>query len=138
MKTLHGGARRDSATLFSMSAFAKLPDLGPLPIWDGVVCRSVQGKHITMAVVELQPNSIVPQHQHPNEQVGLVLQGTLTFTIGGERRHLGKGDTYVIPGDVPHDVVTGPDGAVVLDVFTPLRSDWARFTATAPCAPIWP
>jgi quercetin dioxygenase-like cupin family protein len=124
-------------TIF-MSAFAKLPDLGPLPIWDGVRGRAVQGQHITMAVVELEPRSIVPQHQHPNEQLGLVLKGTLTFTIGGEQRHLAPGDMYAIPANVPHDVVTGPDGAVVVDIFSPVRSDWAKFEPTAPCAPSWP
>ena len=121
-----------------MSAFAKLSDIGPLPIWNGVVGRAVQGEHITMAVVELEPDSVVPQHHHPNEQLGVVLKGTLTFTIGGERRHVAAGDTYVIPGDVPHDVVTGPEGAVVLDVFSPVRADWGRFLPEAPRPPQWP
>ena len=121
-----------------MTAFAKLADLGPLPIWNGVLGRAVQGSQITMAVVELEPHSLVPEHQHPNEQLGLVLQGTLTFTIGGERRELGPGDTYVIPANVPHDVVTGPGGAVVLDVFSPVRADWSQFTPVAPQAPRWP
>jgi quercetin dioxygenase-like cupin family protein len=121
-----------------MSAFAKLADLGPLPIWNGVTSRAVEGAHITMAVVELAPNSLVPEHQHHNEQLGLVLQGSLTFTIGGERRELMPGDAYVIPGNVKHDVVTGPQGAVVLDVFSPVRADWSRFTAAPPQTPRWP
>jgi quercetin dioxygenase-like cupin family protein len=121
-----------------MSTFAKLSDLNVLPIWDGVVCRAVQGDRVTMAVVELEPNSVVPQHQHPNEQLGLVLKGRMTFTIGGEKREVAAGDTYCIPGNVPHEVVTGPDGAVVLDVFSPIRADWSRFEAAAPRPPLWP
>jgi quercetin dioxygenase-like cupin family protein len=121
-----------------MTTFAKLSELGPLPIWNGVLGRAVQGANITLAVVELEPNSIVPEHQHPNEQLGLVLTGTLTFTIGGQARDLVPGDTYVIPGNVPHDVVTGPGGAVVLDVFAPVRADWARFEPLAPSPPRWP
>jgi quercetin dioxygenase-like cupin family protein len=121
-----------------MSAFAKLSELGPLPIWNGVLCRAVEGANITMAVVELEPKAVVPEHQHPNEQIGVVLQGSVTFTIGGERRDLVVGDTYVIPGNVPHDVVTGPSGAVVVDVFAPVRADWARFEPTAPSRPLWP
>jgi hypothetical protein len=38
-----------------MSAFAKLPELGPLAIWTGALARAVQGTHITMAVVERRP-----------------------------------------------------------------------------------
>ncbi len=121
-----------------MSAFAKLSELCPLPIWNGVNGRAVEGANITMAVVELEPKAVVPEHQHPNEQLGLVLLGSLTFTIGGERRDLVPGDTYVIPGNVPHDVVTGPSGAVVLDVFSPVRADWARFERGTPTRPNWP
>ncbi len=121
-----------------MSAFAKLADLRPLPIWDGVMGRSVQGAHITMGVLELEPNSVVPEHQHVNEQLGMVLEGTMTFTIGGERKDLGAGDTYTIPANVPHGVVTGPKGAVVIDVFSPVRADWARLTPGTPQPPRWP
>lgn len=121
-----------------MSAFARLSDIRTLPIWNGVLGRAVQGEQMTLAVVELDPDSVVPEHQHPNEQLGVVLQGTLTFTIGGERRALVAGDTYTIPSNVPHDVVTGPGGAVVLDVFAPVRADWSRFASEAPQPPRWP
>ena len=121
-----------------MSAFAKLSELGPLPIWNGVLGRAVQGANITMAVVELAPHCIVPEHQHPNEQLGLVLQGSLRFTIGGEQRELVAGDTYNIPANVPHGVVTGPDGAVAIDVFAPVRADWSQFAPLGPQPPRWP
>ena len=93
---------------------------------------------MSFAVVELAPNSIVARHQHSNEQIGLVLRGTLTFTVGGERRRLRAGDTYNIPADVPHDVVTGTEGAVVVDVFAPVRADWVRFVKETPAPPVWP
>jgi quercetin dioxygenase-like cupin family protein len=91
-----------------------------------------------MAVVELSPNTHVPDHQHPNEQLGLVLRGSMTFTIGGERRELKAGDTYNIPANVLHGVVAGPDGGVAIDVFSPVRSDWVRFTPLPPAPSAWP
>lgn len=121
-----------------MSAYAKLSELSLLPIWDGVAGRTVTGANITMGVLELDPNSIVPEHQHHNEQLGIVLKGSLTFTIGGERQALGVGDTYNIPANVPHSVLTGPDGAVVIDVFAPVRADWARYSPAAPRPLRWP
>jgi quercetin dioxygenase-like cupin family protein len=121
-----------------MSAFARLADLCPLPIWNGVLGRAVQSAGVTLAVVELEPNSVVPEHHHHNEQLGLVLQGSMTFTIGGERRDLVPGDTYIIPANVPHDVATGPAGAVVIDVFSPVRADWERFDPLEPHCPRWP
>ena len=41
---------------------------------------------MTFAVVELDPHAVGVAHQHPNEQIGLVLRGTMTFTIGDETR----------------------------------------------------
>jgi quercetin dioxygenase-like cupin family protein len=121
-----------------MTTFSKLAELSPLAIWPGVVARAVQGEHITMAVVELSPGGVVSQHQHPNEQLGMVLKGSMVFTIGGERRELFAGDTYNIPGNVPHDVVAGADGAVALDVFSPVRADWGKFKPGEPRPPVWP
>jgi quercetin dioxygenase-like cupin family protein len=121
-----------------MSAFAALSEIAPLPIWDGVLSRAIQGEQITMAVVELAAGAIVPEHHHSNEQLGIVLRGSLVFEIGGERRRLVAGDTYNIPADVPHNVTAGPEGCVAVDVFSPVRADWARFEALAPARPAWP
>jgi quercetin dioxygenase-like cupin family protein len=121
-----------------MNPFAKLSELGVLAIWPGVVARAVEGAHLTLAVVELAPNSVVPEHRHPNEQLGIVLKGSMVFTIGGERRDLIAGDTYNIPGNVPHDVAAGAQGAVALDVFSPVRADWSTFAPGPPQPPQWP
>jgi quercetin dioxygenase-like cupin family protein len=121
-----------------VSAFKSLPELPPLHIWTGVLARVVQGREITFAIVELDPHSTVARHQHPNEQVGIVLSGSLSFNIGDESRDLTVGDTYVIPGNLPHDATAGPDGAVVIDVFAPVRADWEKFVPQPPAPPRWP
>jgi quercetin dioxygenase-like cupin family protein len=107
-----------------MTNLADLADLAPIQVWDGVVARRVQGERLTIAVVELAPDSIVPEHRHANEQCGLVIEGEVTFRIAGEERLLGPGGTWRIVSDTPHSVVTGPAGAVVVDVFAPTRDDW--------------
>jgi quercetin dioxygenase-like cupin family protein len=38
---------------------------------------------------------------------------------------LGPGDTWRIPGGVPHEVTAGPEGALAVECFTPARDDWA-------------
>lgn len=130
----------EGASLHSraVSAFSELGTLGPQDIWDGVSVRAVHGERITFGVVELDPNAVVPQHQHENEQLGMVLSGSLTFRVGEESRELGPGGTWCIPANVPHEVVTGPDGAVVIDVFAPTREDWSQFEPQAPRTPLWP
>jgi quercetin dioxygenase-like cupin family protein len=121
-----------------VSAFSDLDAIGPQDIWDGVSVRAVHGERITLGVVELEPNSVVPEHGHENEQLGIVLSGSLTFRIGDQSRELGPGGTWCIPANAPHEVTTGPEGAVVLDVFAPTRDDWSAFAPQAPRAPRWP
>jgi quercetin dioxygenase-like cupin family protein len=96
-----------------------------IDVWgDAVRARRIQGERITMAVVELAPDAIVPGHQHEAEQLGMVIEGSVTFTLGDERRELGPGGTWRIPSNVPHQVTTGPAGATVIDLFAPPRTDW--------------
>jgi len=93
---------------------------------------------MTFALVELGPDSVVAEHQHINEQMGIVLTGLLRFTVGGETKELRPGDTYVIEGGVPHHAAAGPEGAVVIDVFSPVREDWRRFAPGPPAPARWP
>jgi len=120
-----------------------LKDLAEFPllaIWGETVrARRVQGERITLAIVELAPNAVVPEHRHAAEQLGIVIQGQMHFTVDGETRDLGPGGTWRILGDRPHDVVAGPEGAVVIDVFTPIRSDWIDRPIVDPAPPPkWP
>jgi len=121
-----------------MSAFDDLAAMAPLRIWDGVAARAVHGRETTLAVVELDASSLVPEHHHRNEQLGLVITGSVTFRVAGETRELGPGSTWRVPADVPHEVRAGPEGAVVLDVFSPPRGDWDGVERDDPRAPRWP
>lgn len=122
-----------------MSNLKDLADFPLLEIWgDEVRARRVQGERITLAVVELAPNAVVPEHRHAAEQLGLVIRGQMHFTVDGETRDLGPGGTWRILGDRPHDVVAGPEGAVVIDVFTPVRSDWDDRSIVDGVSPRWP
>ncbi len=107
---------------------SNLVDIEAAPVIDvwgeAVRARRIQGDRITLAVVELAPDAIVPGHQHEAEQLGMVIEGNVVFTIGEERRELGPGGTWRIPSNVPHQVTTGPLGATVIDIFAPPRADW--------------
>jgi quercetin dioxygenase-like cupin family protein len=118
-----------------MTAFDDVGAIVPLRIWDGVVGRAVQGEQLTLTLIELEPDSVVPEHSHVNEQVGILLRGSLTFRIDGEERELGRGATWCIPAHAPHDVVTGPDGATLVEAFAPPRHDWASLVRLDPAPP---
>jgi quercetin dioxygenase-like cupin family protein len=108
-----------------MSAFNDLKDMGPLQIWPGLIGRALTGAQATLAQIELDPQVDVPEHSHANEQIGILLAGSMTFRIGGESRELEPGATWIIPAHVPHSVTAGVQGAMLVEVFAPARDDWA-------------
>jgi quercetin dioxygenase-like cupin family protein len=108
-----------------MSAFNGLETHDHLRIWDGVTVQAVEGERTTLAFVDLEPDSTVPEHHHDNEQLGILIRGAMRFRVGDETRDLAPGDTWRILSNVPHEVTAGPDGALAVECFTPSRSDWA-------------
>jgi quercetin dioxygenase-like cupin family protein len=121
-----------------MSAFADIGDVAPQQIWDGVLGRVVHAERITFGLIELEPGSLVPEHCHDNEQVGMILEGSLTFRVGDEERDLAPGASWRILANVPHEVRTGPNGAVLIEVFSPPRHDWNAIERQEPRPPRWP
>jgi unsaturated pyranuronate lyase len=122
-----------------MSNLVDIETIPPFDVWGETVrARRVQGERLTLAVVELAPNSVVPEHRHDNEQLGIVIVGRVRFTIDGETRDLGPGGTWRILSNLPHTVSVGVEGATVIDVFAPVREDWDRFPLLPPRQPNWP
>jgi len=118
-----------------------LGDMASVPaqqIWDGIAGRAVHGERLTLGLIELEPDAVLPEHRHENEQLGMVISGSITFTIGTERQTLGPGGTWRIPSNMPHEATIGPEGAVVIDVFNPVREDWKALPETEPRSPLWP
>ena len=93
-------------------------------VFDGVSIRTIHGEKLMISYVHLQPNSIVQEHSHHHEQMGMVLEGSFELTIDGESRTLNKGDTYLIPSHVKHSAKANHKSAIVLDLFSPPREDY--------------
>lgn len=119
-------------------SFDELAGIRPLKIWENVIARAVEGERVSLAVVEHDPNSIVPEHRHENEQLGIVVAGSCAFRVGDEVRELRPGGMWRIPPNTPHEVHMGPDGAVMIDVFAPVRADWQPLQRIDAQPPLWP
>ena len=74
--------------------------------------------------VEFDPGAVVEPHSHPHEQVGLLIEGELTFTIGDQQETVQPGDMWRIPGGVMHSAVAGETPVKALDIFHPVRQDY--------------
>lgn len=93
-------------------------------IFPGVDIQTMAGVNVMLSLVEFEPGAIVQPHSHPHEQIGMLLEGELTFTIGGETRTLRPGEMWRIPGGVVHSAVAGDRPVKALDVFNPIREDY--------------
>ena len=122
----------------AVSSFDELHAIPPQLLTEGYLARAFHGEHLTVAVVEAAPGAELPEHHHANEQFGMVIEGSLSFSVGDETRTLGPGETWRIPSDAPHSAVAGDEGAVVIDVFSPPREDWQELEPLERRTPLWP
>ena len=121
-----------------MAPFDDIATTGPIRIWDGVLARTVEGAQVSLAVVELDPGSVVREHAHENEQLGLVVSGSVHVPDRRRDPRARPGESWQIPPNVPHEVHAGPEGAIVIDAFAPARDDWRALEREPAQPPRWP
>lgn len=88
--------------------------------------RMITGEHVMLTHVYLKKGAIVPQHNHPNEQLTYILQGGLRFWIGedgSEVIDVRAGEVLHIPSLVKHKA-EALDDTIDVDIFSPPRQDW--------------
>jgi unsaturated pyranuronate lyase len=102
--------------------FVHVDELDPLIVLPGLEFRPVTTDTVLTNFVSFEPNAPAPMHHHAEQQIAIVLSGELAFTVGEVSEVMHAGDCVVIPPNVRHGGVAGPEGCEVLDVFTPPRA----------------
>ena len=93
---------------------------------EGVETRIFPGDNAMLSVVRLAPDAEGTLHSHPEEQWGIMLEGSGVRVQGDREVAVSAGDFWRTPGNVPHTMRAGPEGATVLDVFSPPREAYRR------------
>jgi quercetin dioxygenase-like cupin family protein len=93
---------------------------------DGVKTRIFPGENVMVSVVRITPNRAGEIHHHPQEQWGVMLEGSGVRIQDGVEHLVKAGDFWQTPGSVPHGFIAGPDGAVILDIFSPPREEYKQ------------
>ena len=106
------------------AAFYKVDAINEVVLVEGISARFVTGSRIMFSFVHLASGAVMPDHNHPHEQLGYVVEGSMVLNIAGDERNLQPGDAYTIPGGVTHRAVGGPNGCLVLDAFSPPREEY--------------
>jgi quercetin dioxygenase-like cupin family protein len=133
-----GGTFGDAVASDRPHRFASVAELEPYKLLEGLTARAVHGERITLAVVDLAPNLVMAEHRHHNEQVGIVIRGEFSFTVGGETQRRRAGDMWVIPAGIPHIAATGEEGCTLIECFSPPRDDWEGLSRLEPTPGNWP
>jgi quercetin dioxygenase-like cupin family protein len=107
-----------------MHRFWNPGNIAPKVLAPGVTAKIASGEKMMFSLVTLAPDAVVPAHSHPHEQMGMLVSGTMEFTVGDETRALSGNELYFVPGGVPHAAKAGPGGAVALDAFSPPREEY--------------
>lgn len=107
-----------------MSYFKDASERTSLDLAPGASTKTFWGENILLSMVTIEPNSLVPNHTHPHEQAGILVEGEMEMGIDGEVRVLKPGDMYIIPGNVEHYAKTGDQLAKALDIFSPVRAEF--------------
>lgn len=93
----------------------------PRKLAEGMNSNIFFGDNVMISVVEIEPNTAGKLHSHPEEQWGVMLKGSGVRTQDGVETAVSEGDFWQTPGNVEHTIRSGPQGALVLDVFSPPR-----------------
>ena len=93
---------------------------------EGIETRIFVGDNVMLSVVRMAPNAVGQVHSHPNEQWGVLLEGSAIRIQGREEIEVSAGEFWHTPGGVPHGIRVGGAGALVLDIFSPPRDEYRK------------
>ena len=99
-----------------------LQDLPARSRGDGIELRTVHGEKMTIAYWSFQPETDLPEHSHPHEQIAMLQEGRFVLTVDGEPRELRPGEVILIPPNVSHSG-RSITASRVIDIFSPVRED---------------
>ena len=96
-------------------------DLSP-----GLNARIFVGDRSMLSVVSFEPNAEGQNHSHPEEQWGVLLEGSGVRIQGEEEFSVKAGDFWRTPSNMLHGFKAGSSGARVLDIFSPPREAYRK------------
>jgi len=111
----------DTAMVFQHRDWRSIPVEQIAP---GITRQMIWGDRVMVCRLRLAPRTVTAVHSHPHEQITLVEQGSVEFTIDGQKRLASTGDVLHFPSHCPHGATMLGDEVVLIDIFSPVREDF--------------
>lgn len=94
-------------------SFSALPQEVVTPKYSTATGGTITGSRIEVGRYWYAPGTGAVPHQHPSEQIMVVLQGRIRVNSGGKEAVLGPGDGFVVAGGEIHQVTALDEEVVV-------------------------
>ncbi|MDH4196475.1 MAG: gluconolaconase, partial [Candidatus Aminicenantes bacterium] len=125
----------DVPTEFPSPVFPVAPTVRPGVVYDlhdvqftelqpGANSCLIGGHGAQLSFLQMSPGMNFAAHLHPEEQLMIVLRGSIDELILDATATMKKGDLLYLPGTMVHGGTVGDAGCDVLDVFFPPRPDY--------------
>ncbi len=79
--------------------------------WEFEGCR-YDNTNVSFIIVEAQPGAGPKLHSQPYEEVIIVQEGQVTFTVGAEKNEATAGQIVIVPAGAPHKFVNSGMGTL--------------------------
>jgi gluconolactonase len=109
-------------------------DLQFTELQPGANSRLIGGHGAQLSFLQMSPGLSFAAHLHPEEQLMIVLRGSIEELILDLKVPMAKGDLLYLPGTMVHGGKVGDKGCDVLDVFFPPRPDYEAKRASRQAA----
>lgn len=107
------------------NAFIDWTDQAGREVMPGDVIWEARGTQLQVIRAEMAPGADFPLHRHHHEQIIVILEGALEFTVGDAQRVVRAGGVIRIPSNVLHGGrVHGETRAVTVEALHPPREDF--------------
>jgi quercetin dioxygenase-like cupin family protein len=104
--------------------FFRTDELPATEMLPGVTRRAVYLDDLMITFFNFEPNTVIPGHHHPHQQITWVISGTMEFELDGEKRVLRAGEGVLVAPNVPHGAIILDEPCSALDAWHPVREDY--------------
>ena len=109
---------------------SKFEDLEREEINEGYHRRTLTGANHMVCMVDIRPGWVTKQHKHANDETLIIMEGSITSTVGEKIVEALPGDIIYIPPWIEHTGTVGDKGIKMIKIFSPPREDYLAGTDT--------
>jgi quercetin dioxygenase-like cupin family protein len=91
---------------------------------EGITVKSVHLDNVMMTYMEFEPNTDIPEHAHPHEQITMIHRGRLEMTVDTQTTIMQPGDVVKVPPNITHSARTLEEPTIAVDAWSPIREDY--------------